>query len=496
MKKILKVSICILILVVFNWNFSFADTGIVNTDAVRLREQPNTSSEIIVNIYQDEKVEILETLDGWYKIKYGEKVGYAKKEYIKVNSSTNQNSNNENKNNTNAQNIVKNNNLNNSTSTQNTNVQNTNIQNTTLQTNSVQNTTTTLNGTQDNPISNESQTGIISNENTEMEKVKFITNSDTNLRLLPSVLSEVNMVVPMNKEVTKIAQINNWIKVTDGSFEGWVLSTKLSDIQEQQPDSTSVTPKTEENSNKQTTTKQLDSQTEPVASTPTNKKGVVNVETANVREKANSKSEIIGLLDYNEQVDILLEEGDWYKINSKEVTGYISKKLINIVDESQISSRSLNEQRKQDDTTVIDQNTNNNLTESLNNNSNNKGQEVVDYAKQFLNYPYVSGGKNPTIGFDCSGFTKYIYSNFGYTLGNTAASQNSVGTEVDRTNLQLGDLILFYDEGKTKIGHTGIYIGNSQFIHSANPSRGVVIDNLNTNSYYNERYISARRIIE
>ena len=57
------------------------------------------------------------------------------------------------------------------------------------------------------------------------------------------------------------------------------------------------------------------------------------------------------------------------------------------------------------------------------------------------------------------------------------------------------DAFFSLNEEKTGIGHTGIYIGNGEFIHSANPQRGVVIDNLNTNSYYSERFVSARRIV-
>ena len=87
-----------------------------------------------------------------------------------------------------------------------------------------------------------------------------------------------------------------------------------------------------------------------------------------------------------------------------------------------------------------------------------------------------------------------MFGHFGYSLGQVAASQTSLGTPVDRVNLQMGDLILFYDDGKTKIGHCGIYIQGGDFIHSANPQRGVVIDNLNTNSYYSQRFVTARRI--
>ena len=122
--------------------------------------------------------------------------------------------------------------------------------------------------------------------------------------------------------------------------------------------------------------------------------------------------------------------------------------------------------------------------------------ELVEFAKQYLGYSYVSGGHSPETGFDCSGFTRYIFGQFGYSLGATAASQTSVGTEVAREDLQIADLILYYDEGMTKIGHVGIYIGDGNFIHSANPKRGVVIDNLNTNSYYSKRFVTARRIVE
>ena len=61
-------------------------------------------------------------------------------------------------------------------------------------------------------------------------------------------------------------------------------------------------------------------------------------------------------------------------------------------------------------------------------------------------------------------------------------------------DLQIGDLILFQNEEKTKIGHVGIYIGGGNFVHAANPDRGVVIDNIITSSYYNTRFVTAKRI--
>ena len=115
------------------------------------------------------------------------------------------------------------------------------------------------------------------------------------------------------------------------------------------------------------------------------------------------------------------------------------------------------------------------------------GSAVVNYAKQFLGYKYVYGGTT-TNGFDCSGFTQFVYKHFGITLNRTAAAQYSNGKAV--TDLQAGDLVMF---GKSGINHVGIYIGGNTFIHAANSSRGVTTDTLSS-GYYKTNYVGARRI--
>lgn len=120
-----------------------------------------------------------------------------------------------------------------------------------------------------------------------------------------------------------------------------------------------------------------------------------------------------------------------------------------------------------------------------------KGQQVVDFAKQFLGRPYVYGGNGPS-SFDCSGFTKYVYSQFGVTLNRVAADQLSNGYYVDKSALQPGDLILFANGYGGSIGHVGIYVGNDQFIHASTNSYTVRIDNLS--GHYSGVYHSARRI--
>ena len=95
---------------------------------------------------------------------------------------------------------------------------------------------------------------------------------------------------------------------------------------------------------------------------------------------------------------------------------------------------------------------------------------------------------------DCSGFTNYVFADFGYTLARTTTGQAENGKEVAKSEMQEGDIIIFLNDSKSSIGHVGIYIGNNQFIHSANAKRGIVIDDVE-NSYYKPRFVCARRII-
>lgn len=125
-------------------------------------------------------------------------------------------------------------------------------------------------------------------------------------------------------------------------------------------------------------------------------------------------------------------------------------------------------------------------------NSSSAGQKIVNYAKKYLGYRYVYGGSSPSTGFDCSGFAQYVFKQCGYTIGRTTTQQNQNGTCIgNRNNLKPGDLVLFASGGS--FTHTGIYIGNGQFIHAANPSKGVCISSL-SESYYSARFVCGRRV--
>ena len=122
------------------------------------------------------------------------------------------------------------------------------------------------------------------------------------------------------------------------------------------------------------------------------------------------------------------------------------------------------------------------------------GQDVVEYAKQYLGYPYVYATAGPNT-FDCSGFTSYVYKHFGYNISRSSSAQVNDGVNVEKQNLQLGDIIIFNAKGKKTIGHVGIYIGNNQFIHASSSTTGVIISDLSS-ANYPERYVTARRILK
>lgn len=118
-------------------------------------------------------------------------------------------------------------------------------------------------------------------------------------------------------------------------------------------------------------------------------------------------------------------------------------------------------------------------------------ERILQTARQYLGVPYLWGGTTPQ-GFDCSGFTQYVFGMNGIRLPRTADVQYQLGLQVSYSQLQPGDLVYFstYEPGPS---HNGIYIGNGQFI-SATSSRGVAVANMRS-SYWGPRYIGAKRVL-
>ncbi|AIQ50183.1 C40 family peptidase [Paenibacillus sp. FSL R7-0331] len=120
--------------------------------------------------------------------------------------------------------------------------------------------------------------------------------------------------------------------------------------------------------------------------------------------------------------------------------------------------------------------------------ADSKMDKVIDKA---IGTKYVSGGVS-TNGFDCSGFTMYVFDKIGINLPHQSGSQYQMGTAISRDNLREGDLVFFNTSGRG-VSHVGIYVGDGKFAH-ASSSKGVTISSLSDN-YYVNRYVGAKRIM-
>lgn len=183
----------------------------------------------------------------------------------------------------------------------------------------------------------------------------------------------------------------------------------------------------------------------------------------NVRAGAGTNYDVIGTAYKGQSFPVLGKENGWYKISFNSASGFVSGDYVTLGSGEVVAS------------------------------AGSKGQQIVQTAKQYLGRPYVYGASGPN-AFDCSGFTSYVYKQYGYSLNRTAEGQASNGVSVSRDNLKPGDLLLYTYRGMYGIGHVGIYIGDGKMIHAGNSSTGVIISDA-FSGYYGARYVGARRIV-
>ena len=187
--------------------------------------------------------------------------------------------------------------------------------------------------------------------------------------------------------------------------------------------------------------------------------------SVNLRAKPDSSSDLLATLTTGDKANIIGFNCGWYKVTCGSQTGYIRSDLLELTEKPAANSGGAS-------------------------GAVSVGQQLVELAKQYIGTPYVWGGTT-TSGFDCSGYTRYVYAQLGYSIKRTAAQQLTNGTPV--TDLQLGDLVFFNNTYSSSLAatHVGIYIGDNQFIHAA--AGGVKITDL-SDSFYASRYVGARRI--
>lgn len=191
-------------------------------------------------------------------------------------------------------------------------------------------------------------------------------------------------------------------------------------------------------------------------------KAYVSCDVLNVRVSPNTECDIIKQIKTNTPVDIIYTtDTGWCSVLFEDnTTGFVCARYLKM--EKEI-------------------------------NSSIEANAIAQKAHNYLGCRYVYGTAGPST-FDCSGFTSYIFKQYGYSLPRTSYSQATVGEYIDKSNLKAGDLVFFSNSSTRSIGHVGIYVGDGEFIHASTSTRGVVKDSLSSD-YYTRHYITARRIV-
>lgn len=195
----------------------------------------------------------------------------------------------------------------------------------------------------------------------------------------------------------------------------------------------------------------------------------VSADGLKVRKTPSLDGEIVNLVAYGEELEVIEEMDGWVKVLYDGQETYVSAEFVSV---------------------------GRNLKTALNMSEFLYGEGVSDvrvdlceYAKQFLGNPYVWGGTSLTNGADCSGYVLSIFAKYGISLPHSSRAQANMGTKISMSEARPGDLV-FYSKGG-RINHVAIYIGGGQVIHASSPKTGIRI----TSAYYRTP-TTVRRLIQ
>lgn len=471
-KRTLFIAIFTVIFLFIGIIIAQAKTVEITTETLNLRKEATTDSDIVALISIGDECEVLGEKGDWYKVKYKDHTGYISKEYAKVigdESNTSAKDNNETQ-----------------EKPTNTDIVN-DIKDTTIDESKEETS---------NSMKEEDVTDKTSEEDVTTNKGK--TNKDVDVKIVPLINGSKIGKLKNNSEVMIISKINGWTYIQTDTISGWVRSENVTQTLVGKDDGKETGDKKDETTTNTKDDDLSDKKEDSIFKTKT----MYAKDIINIRKEPNTTSSIIMVVDTNTELKVIGESGNWYKVNTSSGDAYISKDLLS--DKKVTVTNRGNVDRTEDKNNNKEAEDNTSTSDLSKEDSSTAGSQIVSYAKKFLGVPYIYGGASPS-GFDCSGFTMYVYKHFGISMAHGAQSQAKLGKKISAdksskssllNNLKPGDLVFFLDyETMDEIGHCGIYIGDGNFIHASSGSGYCVkINSLLPGEYYNSRYCGARRV--
>ena len=291
--------------------------------------------------------------------------------------------------------------------------------------------------------------------------------SYVNVRSLPSTDGEVLGKIyngAVAHVIEKVGESDEWFHVTSGSLEGYIKAEYFF----------------------------YGKEAAEVVDEYVTRYALVHASRLNVRKEPSIESARIGYLNDGEKAKIIEDLGDWQKVEySGGQTGYVSADYTEVVEEFSYAisieeekaeiarQKALEERKRQQEASAPENTAISNVTPAAGYSTNSELRDsLVEYALQFVGNPYVNGGNSLTKGTDCSGFTKLIFGEYGYSLGRTPGNQySSAGRSISYSEIQKGDIICYSSNGGASCTHVAIYIGDGRIVHAANSRKGICTQN-------------------
>ncbi|BBF42948.1 NLP/P60 family protein [Lachnospiraceae bacterium KM106-2] len=258
------------------------------------------------------------------------------------------------------------------------------------------------------------------------------TASSLNIRESASTSAKIIGKLAKGAVGTVIEKKGGWVKLKSGSVTGYASAEYLA----------------------------IGSEAEKLFDTYAKNTATVTATSLNVRKSASTSSSKIGSVAKGTKHVVLSQSKGFAKIKYNSTYGYISTDYVTIARAFTYATK-------------------------VATSSKTTGQDVADYAVQFVGNPYKWGGTSLTNGADCSGFTQSVYKKFGITIPRTSKTQATAGTKISVSNRKAGDLLFYREDGV--VNHVALYIGNNKIVHASSTRDGIKISNYNYRTVYTVR---------